>query len=136
MKHTRLIGLSLGLVYLWFGGLKIAGLSSAHELVGQTAFWMPEHVVMPLLGTWEVMIGLGLCFRRFWRIALPLFFVHMFCTTMPLFVLPQVCFLHFPFVPTLVGQYIVKNLILFSAGYALWKSQSDDLSYLVSEQSS
>jgi hypothetical protein len=36
-------------------------------------------------------------------------------TMLPLFILPDVCWLHVPYAPTLEGQYIIKNLVLISA---------------------
>ena len=122
MNSNRLLAASLGIVYLWFGALKIVDSSAAHELVGATVSWLPERVVVPLLGLGEALIGIGLFFPNHWRKVLPFFFLHMFCTTMPLVVLPGLCFVHFPFVPSMVGQYIFKNVILASAGYALWRS--------------
>jgi len=41
-------------------------------------------------------------------------FFHLFVTTVPLFLRPELCF-DFPLVPNLAGQYIVKNLILIGA---------------------
>lgn len=37
-------------------------------------------------------------------------------TFLPLVLLPEVCFVNFPFDLTLEGQYIVKNLVLIGAG--------------------
>jgi hypothetical protein len=40
-------------------------------------------------------------------------------TMLPLFLLPEVCFVQVPWVPTLEGQYIIKNLVLISAGLVI-----------------
>ena len=37
-------------------------------------------------------------------------------TFLPLVLLPEICFVNFPFDLTLEGQYIVKNLVLIGAG--------------------
>lgn len=37
-------------------------------------------------------------------------------TFLPLVLLPEVRFTHVPWAPTLEGQYIIKNLVLISAG--------------------
>jgi hypothetical protein len=40
-------------------------------------------------------------------------------TVLPLFLLPDVCWVHAPYAPTLEGQYIIKNLVLISAGLVI-----------------
>ena len=40
-------------------------------------------------------------------------------TVLPLFILPDVCFVSIPFGLTLEGQYIVKNLVLISAALVI-----------------
>jgi uncharacterized membrane protein YkgB len=114
----RLLRISLGVVYIWFGILKPFHLSPADVLVTRTVAWMPvsiRHVFVPLLGWWEVAIGVGLLFRRFLRAALLLLFLQMPGTALPLVLLPHLCFTHFPYGLTLEGQYIIKNLTLISA---------------------
>ena len=64
--------------------------------------------------TWEVLIGIGLLTGRFLRITLLLLWVQMLGTMLPL-VFSSQTFSSFPFVPTLEGQYIIKNLVLVSA---------------------
>jgi len=38
---------------------------------------------------------------------------------LPLVILPQVCFIKFPFVLSMEGQYIVKNLLIISAAIVI-----------------
>lgn len=111
-----LLRLSLGLVFIWFGLLKPLGLSPAEELVKRTVYWFSPEVFISVLGWWEVAIGLGLLFRPLIRVALFLMFLQMSGAMLPLILLPEVCFAQFPFAPTLEGQYIIKNLVLISAG--------------------
>ncbi|MBI4057633.1 MAG: hypothetical protein HY399_08820 [Elusimicrobia bacterium] len=108
--------ISLGLVFIWFGILKLFGVSPANDLVARTVYWFSPEVFIPILGAWETAIGIGLLFRPLLRAALFLLFLQMPGTMLPLFLLPQICFTHFPFAPTLEGQYIIKNLVLISAG--------------------
>ncbi len=111
-----LLRCSLGVVFIWFGLLKPLGLSPAAELVKRTVYWFPPEMFIPILGWWEVAIGLGLLYRPLIRVALLLMFLQMPGTMIPLVLLPEVCFTQFPFAPTLEGQYIIKNLVLISAG--------------------
>ena len=119
-RYGRLfLRISLAVVFIWFGILKPLGLSAAAELVRRTVYWLPPDFFIPLLGWWEVAIGVGLLFRPLIRVALFLLFLQMPGTILPLFLLPEVCFNQVPFAPTLEGQYIIKNLILLSAAIAV-----------------
>jgi len=116
-----LLRCSLGIVFLWFGALKLfPGLSPAEDLVGQTILAMTGGIVqpvasVPVLGVWESVIGLGLLTGRYLRITLVLLFAQMSGTVTPLALFPGETFVQAPFVPTMEGQYIIKNLVLVSA---------------------
>ena len=107
---------SLGLIYIWFGILKPFGLSPAQELVENTVYWFDNpKTFVPILGWWEVIIGLTMCIKPLIRVSIFLLFIQMPGTFLPLILLPEVCFNNFPFGLTLEGQYIIKNLIIISA---------------------
>jgi uncharacterized membrane protein YphA (DoxX/SURF4 family) len=117
-----LLRISLGVVFLWFGVLKFfPGLSPAQEIATLTieqltfGFIKPD-VAIIILAIWETLIGLGLIFGVFLRATLFLLFTQMLGTMTPLLFFPAETFIIFPFVPTLEGQYIIKNLVLISAG--------------------
>lgn len=111
--------LSLGIIFIWFGGLKLTGLSPANELVARTVYWFSPDVFIPILGWWEILIGVFLLYRPLIRLAILLLLVQMPGTMLPLFLLPEVCFNHFPWGPTIEGQYIIKNLVLVSAAVVI-----------------
>ena len=107
---------SLGLIYIWFGILKPFGLSPAQELVENTVYWFDNpKTFIPILGWWEVVIGLTMCIKPLIRVSIFLLFIQMPGTFLPLILLPEVCFNNFPLGLTLEGQYIIKNLIIISA---------------------
>lgn len=110
---------SLAIVYIWFGALKPLGLSPASQLVTLTVPWLSPEFFVPFLGYWEVAIGLGFLFRPTVRIALALMALQMLGTLMPLVFLPEICYVRFPFVLTLEGQYIIKNVVLIAAAMAV-----------------
>jgi uncharacterized membrane protein YphA (DoxX/SURF4 family) len=117
-----LLRISLGIVFLWFGVLKFfASLSPAQDLAVRTIDLLSfglvaPGVALPVLAAWECVIGLGLISGSAMRATLLLLFVQMAGTITPLFLFPGECFTRFPYAPTLEGQYIIKNLVLISAG--------------------
>ncbi len=124
-----LLRVSIAIIFIWFGILKPLGLSPAEELVKNTVYWFPPEYFVPILGWWEVLIGVFILIRPLIRISLFLLFLQMPGTFLPLVLLPEVCFTEFPYGLTLEGQYIIKNLVLISAalvvgGTARLKSSS------------
>lgn len=110
----------LGVIFLWFGALKFfPGLSPAEELVRNTVYFVDPDLFIPVLATWEVLIGIGLIAGKFMRITLLLLFLQMPGTALPIVLLPDVVWTQFPFGLTLEGQYIVKNLVLIGSALAL-----------------
>jgi uncharacterized membrane protein YphA (DoxX/SURF4 family) len=120
-----LLRISVGIVFVWFGVLKfVPGLSPADELATRTIATLsfglvrPE-VSRPVLALWETLIGLGLISGRFMRATLLLLFLQMVGTVTPLFLFPAETWSRFPIAPTLEGQYIIKNIVLVSAGLVI-----------------
>jgi len=117
--------LALGIVFLWFGALKLVpGLSPAEDLAGRTIEALtfdavPREVALPILALWEVAIGLGLLIGRWMRAILLLLFVQMLGTVTPLFLFPDETWIRFPIAPSLEGQYIIKNVVLVTAAIVL-----------------
>lgn len=116
---------SVGVVFFWFGFLKFfPGMSPAETLAGDTIQLMTgglldRRAALVILAAWESAIGLGLVTGKFLRATLLLLFLQMPGTVMPMFLFPELTFHQFPFSLTLEGQYIVKNLVLISAGIVI-----------------
>jgi uncharacterized membrane protein YkgB len=126
MRSTGHIALriSMGVIFIWFGILKPIGISAAAPLVIATVDWMPVFdgpTWVKVIGLWEVAIGVSFLFRSTLRIAIGLLALQMVGTFMPLVLLPDVTFQpdRFPFGPTMEGQYIIKNLLIISAGLVI-----------------
>ncbi|MEO5885240.1 MAG: DoxX family membrane protein [Candidatus Limnocylindrales bacterium] len=117
--------IALGIVFLWFGALKVVpGLSPAEDLAGRTiealtGGLVPSEIALPVLALWEVAIGLGLLVGRWMRVILLLLFAQMLGTVTPLFLFPAETWIRFPISPTLEGQYIIKNVVLVTAAIVL-----------------
>ena len=105
----------LAIVFIWYGILKPLGMSPAADLVRRTVYFVPPDIFIPILGWWEVAIGVGLLYRPLNRTAIFLLFLQMPGTLLPLVLLPEVCFTQVPFGLTLEGQYIIKNAVLIGA---------------------
>ena len=111
-----ILRVALGIIYIWFGALKLVpGLSPAEQLVRDTVAFLPGDLFVPFLGVWEVAIGLGFLTGRGLRLVILLLFLQMPGTLSPIVLLPDRVFTMFPFGLTLEGQYIVKNLVLVAA---------------------
>ena len=111
--------ISLGIVFIWFGVLKVFGDSPANDLITKTVYWFNPDIFIPILGIWEALIGICLLVPSFIRLGLFLLALQMPGTFLPLILLPEVCFISVPFNLTLEGQYIVKNLVLIGAAMAV-----------------
>jgi uncharacterized membrane protein YkgB len=117
--------ISIGIVFFWFGILKFfSGLSPAEGIAVETiqvlSFdLLSETAILYGLGLWEVLIGIGLLFKLFMRETLLLLFVQMIGTFTPLVLFPSEIFHVFPYSLTIEGQYIVKNIVIVSAGIVL-----------------
>ncbi len=108
------------MIFFWFGALKLfPGLSPAEDLVRQSTFFVNPDWFYPVLAIWEMTIGIGLIFGLFMRLTLLLLFLQMPGTFLPLFILPERVWTHFPYALTIEGQYIFKNFILIAAGLVL-----------------
>jgi uncharacterized membrane protein YphA (DoxX/SURF4 family) len=114
--------LALGVIFLWFGILKfVPGLSVAEDLAKRTLVkvtfgHIPAEVCLYILAVWECAIGLGFLSGRFVRSTLILLFLQLPGTFLPLLFFPSETWNRIPYAPTLEGQYILKNLVLISAG--------------------
>jgi putative oxidoreductase len=112
-----LLRVSLGIVFLWFGALKIGRVSPVADLVARTVYWVDPSWFVPLLGAVEVIIGAGLLAGRALRAVLALFWLQMLGTFLVLVVQPEVAFQRGnPLLLTVEGEFVVKNLVLLSAG--------------------
>lgn len=120
-----LLRISLGIVFFWFGVLKFfPGLSPAQDLAARTISVLtfglvPPDLSVPVLAAWECVIGLGLISGFFMRGTLLLLWLQMLGTITPLFLFPSEVFTRIPYAPALEGQYIIKNLVLVSAGLVI-----------------
>lgn len=116
----RILRVALGVVFVWFGVLKIAGASPVASLVADMLPWIPAEVAVRGLGVLEFLVGLGLVTGVAIRLTLAVFFLLMAGTLAVLVVRsPQSFEGANPLRLTLLGEFVVKNLALLAAGLAI-----------------
>lgn len=120
---TTLLRWSMGIVFVWFGALKLVpGLSPADAIIRASMSFMPMDYFIPFLALWEITIGIGLIIGYGVRATILLLLLQMVGTLAPLILTPQLVWTAFPFGLTLEGQYIIKNVVLMSAAVAIGSS--------------
>jgi putative oxidoreductase len=115
-----MLRVSLGVVFLWFGALKVANATPVAALVAGAVPWVDPSWFVPLLGVVEVLLGLALIIGR-WLTAVSAVLVgHLSGTFLVLLMQPQVAFQDGnPLLLTTEGEFVIKNLVLISAALVL-----------------
>ena len=114
--------LAIFIVFFWFGFLKVLGLSPANPLVSnlleKTLSFISFDTFIILFGIYEMLIALSFLISGWERIAVFFLVPHMLATFLPLLLLPSMVWSGF-LVPTLEGQYIIKNLLIIALAIGL-----------------
>ena len=120
--YIPLARIAFFIVFFWFGFIKLIGISPAgplaEALVARTlgAEWFdPLFTVLALI---ECTIGILFLFPKTVRIIIPILFIHMIIVCSPLLLLPQQTWQSF-LVPTLEGQYIIKNIVIVALAFGV-----------------
>lgn len=108
---------ALGIVFIWFGVLKIADASPVSELVADIVPVLSDRAAVLTVGIVEVVVGAGLITGWAIRLTLGLFFAQMLGTFLVLVLEPDLSFQGGnPLRLTVIGEFVVKNLVLLTAG--------------------
>lgn len=119
-QGVPILRIALGVVFIWFGVLKIIGRSPVGDLVAHTVYWVDPAWFVPLLGGWEVVVGVGLLAGRALRLVLFLFWLQMAGTFLVLLLRPDLAFQNGnPLLLTTTGEFVIKNLVLIAAGLVI-----------------
>lgn len=117
---SSMLSVCIGIVYVWFGMLKFfPGLSPAETIAMDTISeltlgFIPQKLSLLMLAVWETVLGALLIVGFLNRFALNLAMVHMVLTFTPFFFFPELTFTNAPFGLTLLGQYIMKNIVFLA----------------------
>lgn len=119
-QGLRLVRISLGIIFLWFGLLKLIGVTPVANLVQVVIYWIPATVSVPLVGLFEMILGFGLLSGLALRLTLLLLWLHLAGTFSVLVIRPDLAFQSGnPLFLTTEGEFVVKNLVLITGGIAV-----------------
>lgn len=130
MNKLKFLAFSIGIIYLWFGVLKFfPDLSPAEVLATKTVEVLTFHLIPPKVGCFllailEVSIGVGLILGWKQSLFVKIALGHMIFTFTPLFIFPEESFTHAPYGFTIIGQYIMKNIVIIMALLLLLPSKN------------
>ncbi|MEX0864605.1 MAG: DoxX family membrane protein [Acidimicrobiia bacterium] len=107
---------SLAVVFIWFGALKVLGVSPVVDLVASTVYWVDPDWFVPALGGVELLVGVGLMVNLGLRLVLAVLSVQLIGTFLVFLLHPEVAFQDGnPLKLTVEGEFVVKNLVLLAA---------------------
>lgn len=110
-----LLRLSLAVVYIWFGALKMFDLSPVTGLIDKLHPGWPEPFFFHVLGAWEVLVGLGFLSNKFMRTTLVLMWAQMAGIMVGLLTNPELFFQNGNLLALAYdGEFLIKNLVLIA----------------------
>jgi uncharacterized membrane protein YphA (DoxX/SURF4 family) len=115
-----ILRISIGVVFVWFGLLKVIGVTPVANLVTAVVGLIPAAFAVPLVGLFEVVLGVGLMVGYGLRFTLLLLWLHLAGTFLLLVIRPDLAFQNGnPLFLTADGEFVIKNLVLVSGGIAV-----------------
>ncbi len=115
-----LLRVSMGVVFIWFGALKVAHATPVADLVAGAVPWVDPFWFVPVLGGVEVVLGLALITGRWLSVVCAVLVGHLTGTFLVLVMEPSLAFQHGnPLLLTTIGEFVVKNVVLISAALVL-----------------
>jgi uncharacterized membrane protein YkgB len=114
--------ISVFLVFFWLGAIKLLGLSPAsplaEALTSRTVGMQFYDMLFVTLAILECIVGIMFLFPKLTRIVIPLLLFHMAVVCSPLVLVPELTWQTFG-VPTLEGQYIIKNVVVIAVAIGI-----------------
>lgn len=114
--------ISIFIVFFWFGFIKLLGLSPAsplaEALTAKTVGMQFFDELFIILAVIECIVGILFLFPKMTRIVVPLLLFHMVIVCSPLLLVPEYTWQGF-LVPTLEGQYIIKNAVVVAVAIGI-----------------
>ncbi len=131
MQLDKISRISLFIVFFYFGILKVLGISQAEALVTALhaktlAGVISIEAFVFLLGVLECSIGILFLIPKLTKYTMIIFGIQMLTTFGPLLFLPDISWYSFG-VPTIVGQYIIKNIVLIALALEIYSRYKANL---------
>lgn len=115
LAFLPLARVAIFIVYFYFGILKLLDQSPAGplaaQLAGKTIGLANFNTAFKILAVFECVIGVLILIPKATRIVIPLLLIHLIIVCSPLILVADQAWVK-PFVPSLEGQYIIKNVLL------------------------
>lgn len=111
--------ITVAVVFLWFGALKLTGFSPVEGLVMSSFDSLPFEFPFAALGILEVVIGAGLLFKAGLRVVLGLMWLMLIGTFAAVALSPELFIGDTFWKLTTEGEFVVKNLVLIAAGMVI-----------------
>ena len=116
-----ILRITVGVVFVWFGALKFfPGMSPAEHLIRESITFLSMDWFLPFLAALEVTIGV--CYilgGKFLRVAVILMLGQMAGAMSPMVLRPDLIWVKFPFIWTLEGQYVFKDIVLIAVALTI-----------------
>ena len=120
--------LALAVVFVWFGALKLAGVSPVEALLAETLPFIDPAISVPVLGGVEVALGIALAIGRLPRIVLLVLAGHLAGTFLTFVTASELMWGDGFLELTADGEFVVKNIVFITAALMLigWYSHRGD----------
>ncbi len=115
----KLLRVSLALVFLWFGLLKLFDVSPVFDIIAQSyPFITNHHALYLLLGVLEIALGIGILIPKTSVISAWVMVGHLAFATLGVLLSPQAFSGAFPLL-SVIGEFVVKNFVLIGGALVL-----------------
>lgn len=115
-----LLRCAFGIVFVWFGALKVIGASPVGDFVAGTLPWFDRAWLVPVVGLVEVAIGVALITGRHLFLVCGVLVGHLAGTFLSLLMQSEVAFQGGnPLMLAASGEFVVKNLVYIAAALVL-----------------
>jgi len=115
-----LLRCAFGVVFFWFGALKVVGASPVSDFVAGTLPWFDRAWLVPAVGLFEMAIGIGMIAGRGIFLICAVLVGHLAGTFLSLVMQSDVTFQHGnPLLLASAGEFVMKNLVFIAAALVL-----------------
>lgn len=115
-----LLRISMGVIFIWFGALKVTDVTPVKDFVAATVPWLNPAWFVPALGWFEVALGAALVIGVGLGWVCAVMVAHLGGTFFTVIMQPEVLFLNGnPVMLTMEGEFVAKNLVLITAALVI-----------------